>query len=142
MSGGLAAACLLIFSACTTVVMESSTEVRPSRYAVLEFTQQLATHDSAIAYAKRALAAEQIKLHPAETQSAAVTGGPVHFAAETGLPALEATVIINTTTSGTETKFRILTTAVLNAGEVGGVDARLMALSQRLARRIESMINP
>ena len=132
----------LLFAACTTVVMESSSEVRPSRYAIIEFTQQLAAQDSAVAYAKRALAAEQISLVRAETQGPIVTGGPVAFAADSTLPKLDARVTISATTTGTATKFRIYATSVLNAGEVGGVDARLLALTQRLARRIESMINP
>ena len=135
-------AAVLLVAACTQVVVESSNEVRPSRYALIEFTQQLAAHDSAVAYARRALQAEQLELQPVNSESGVVIGGPARFAAEAELPALEATVTISTITRGTETKFRIYASATLQPNEVGGIDPRLMSLAQRLAQRIESMIAP
>src|SRR5687767_13526658 len=99
--------CALLMGGCRTVVVESTSEVRPSRYAAIEFTRQLAHPDSAVAYARRALAAEQLKLQPGSTDGRVVMAGPVRFAVEADQPALEATVSINTVTSGADTKFRI-----------------------------------
>jgi len=132
--------CTLLLAACRTVVVESTNEVRPSRYAAIEFTKQLAHPDSAVAYAKRAMAAEQLKLQPGSTDGGVVMSRPVRFAAEGDQPALEATVSINTVTSGADTKFRIFASSVVEPNVIGGVDARLVALARRLAGRIEQMI--
>lgn len=132
------AACVLL-SSCRTVVVESTNEVRPSRYAVVEVTRQLSSPDSAVAYAKRALAAEQLKLQPGNNEGGVVMAGPARFAAEGDQPALEATVTINTVTSGSDTKFRIFASSVVEPNVIGGVDPRLMALAQRLVRHIEQM---
>jgi hypothetical protein len=132
------AACMLL-SSCRTVVVESTNEVRPSRYAVVEVTRQLISPDSAVTYAKRALAAEQLKLKPGNTEGGVVIAGPARFAAEGEQPALEATVTINTVTSGSDTKFRIFASSVVEPNVIGGVDPRLTALAQRLIRHIEQM---
>lgn len=131
-------ACVLL-SSCRTVVVESTNEVRPSRYAVVEVTRQLISPDSAVTYAKRALAAEQLKLKPGNNEGGVVIAGPARFAAEGDQPALEATVTINTVTSGSDTKFRIFASSVVEPNVIGGVDPRLTALAQRLVRHIEQM---
>ncbi len=134
-------ALVLLTSSCMKVVETTTTsEIRPMRYAILEFTPQLAAPDSALAYARRALAAENIKLIPGEASSAVVEGGPVHFDAAGELPALDANIAINAVTQGTATKFRVYASAVMPAGAVGGVDPRLMQLVERISRHIESMI--
>jgi hypothetical protein len=138
-SGLNALAASLLLAACTQVVVESTQEVRPSRYAAVEVTRQLVSPDSAVTYAKRALAAEKLKLQPGNNEGGVVIAGPARFAAEGEQPALEATVTINTVTSGNDTKFRIFASAVVEPNIVGGVDPRLMALAQRLARHIEQM---
>jgi hypothetical protein len=128
---------------CTRVVdIGTTSEVRPMRYAILEFTQNLAAQDSAFAYARRTLAAENIKLMREDRATGTVEGGPIHFAADGDQPALDATVTITTNTQGTASKFRVYSSAVMPAGAIGGVDARLSALVQKLAKRIESMIAP
>ena len=132
----------IVMAACTQVVVDTTHEVRPNRYAILEFTQQLASHDSAIAYAQRAVLAEGLKLQRAGDKPAPVVTQPVHFAAEGELPALDATIRITSVTSGSETRFRIFASAELKPSEVGGVDARLMSLIDRLAKRLDSLIAP
>ena len=132
----------LVWTACTQVVTSTTSEVRPMRYALIEFTQQLAAADSAVTYAKRALAAEQIKLQPGDVSGGVVVGGPLHFNAEGDHPALDATITITAMTRGAETKYRIYAASVMPAGAIGGVDARLMALVQKMARNINSMIAP
>ena len=129
-------------TACTQVVTSTTSEVRPMRYALVEFTQQLAAQDSATAYAQRALGAEKIKLQPGDISGGVVSGGPVHFNAEGEQPVLDATVTITAMTRGAETKYRIYASSVMPAGAIGGVDPRLMALVQRLSRHISSMIAP
>jgi hypothetical protein len=133
---GLVAALALIGGACTQVVVESTSEVRPSRYAVLEVTRPLLSQDSAVVYVKRALAAEQLKLQPGNNEGGVIIAGPARFAAEGDQPALEATVTINYVNSTSETKFRIFASSVVEPSVVGGVDARLTALARRLAGHI------
>ena len=124
-------------TACTRVVETRTTsEIRPMRYAILEVTHQLASADSAMAYAKRALAAENLKLMREDRATGTVEGGPVHFDAEGDQPALDATVTVTANTQGSATKFRVYASAVLPAGAVGGVDPRLMLLVQRVSARI------
>jgi hypothetical protein len=132
----------LLLTACTQVVTSTTSEVRPMRYALIEFTQQLAAHDSAVAYSRRALAAEQVKLQPGDVSGGVVVGGPLHFNAEGDQPVLDATITITSMTRGAETKYRIYAASVMPVGAIGGVDARLMALVQRMARNINSMIAP
>ncbi len=141
MTKPLLVSCMLLsVMACTRVVTTTTQEVRPMRYALLEVTHRLATPDSALAYARRALAAEQIPLQPNDAATGGVTGGPVHFAADGELPGLNATVTITATTLAPETRFRVYASAVLAADQVGGVDPRLTALAQRISKRIESLI--
>ena len=124
---------------CTRVVETRTTqEIRPMRYAILEFTQQVAAQDSPIEYAKRALAAENLKLIREDRATGTVEGGPVHIAAEGDLPALDATVTITAQMEGSASKFRVYASAVLPAGAVGGLDARLSALVQRISGRIQA----
>jgi hypothetical protein len=135
-------ACLLGTAACTQVVTSTTSEIRPMRYALVEFTQQLAAHDSAVAYAKRALTAEKIAVQPGDVSGGVVVGGPLHFNAEGDHPVLDATITITAMTRGSETKYRIYAASVMPAGAIGGVDARLMSLVQRLSRHINSMVSP
>ena len=132
----------ILVAGCTQVVVDTTHEVRPNRYAILEFTQQLASHDSAIAYAQRAVLAEGLKLQRGGEKPAPVVSEPVHFAADGALPALDATIRITSVTSGSETRFRLFASAELKPNEVGGVDTRLMSLLERLAKRLDSLIAP
>ena len=129
-------------AACTQVVTSTTSEIRPMRYALIEFTQQLAAHDSAVAYAKRAFAAEKIALQPGDVSGGVVVGGPLHFNAEGDQPVLDATITITSMTRGAETKYRIYAASVMPSGAVGGVDPRLMSLVQRLSQHINSMVSP
>ena len=122
---------------CTRVVdVRTTSEIRPMRYAIVEVTSQAVSQDSAIAHAKRALAAENLKLIREDRATGTVEGGPVHIAAEGDQPALDATVTITANVEGTAGKFRIYASAVMPAGAVGGVDARLTALVRRIAARL------
>lgn len=134
----LLAACLA--TACTQVVTSTTSEVRPTRYALVDLTQPLALHDSAVAYAMRALSIEKIKVQPGEASKGVIIAGPVHFDAEGEQPALDATITVTATTQGSDSKFRIFATSVMPADAIGGVDPRLMALVQRLSRHIDAMI--
>ncbi len=60
----------------------------------------------------------------------------MHVGADGDQPALDATVTITSNLQGTAGKFRVYASAVLPAGAVGGVDARLTALVQRISGRI------
>ena len=126
----------LTATACTRVVdVRTTSEIRPMRYAIVEVTHVLAA-DSAMAYAKRALASENIKLIREEPATGTVEGGPVRIAAEGDQPSLDATVTITSNVQGTAGKFRVYASGVLPAGAVGGVDARLTALVRRISERI------
>ncbi|HEY0306000.1 MAG TPA: hypothetical protein VGC44_13600, partial [Longimicrobiales bacterium] len=128
---------LAVVAGCTRVVETRTTsEIRPMRYAILEVTRAVAAQDSAIAMAKRALAAENLKLLREERATGTVEGGPVRMAAEGDQPALDATVTITANAQGPATRFRIYASAVLAAGAVGGVDPRLTALVQRVSQGI------
>lgn len=128
---------VLVAASCTRVVETRTTsEIRPMRYAILEVTREVAAQDSAIAMAKRALAAENLKLLREERATGTVEGGPVRMAAEGDQPALDATVTITANAQGTAAKFRIYASAVLAVGAVGGVDPRLTALVQRVSQGI------
>ena len=125
---------------CTRVVdVRTTSEIRPMRYAIEEITAPIASQDSAIAYAKRALAAENLKLMREERSTGTVEAGPVHFNAEGDQPALDATVTITANAQGAESKFRIYASAVMPAGTVGGVDARLTELVRRISMRIRTV---
>jgi hypothetical protein len=133
---------MLVVAACTQVVTSTTTEVRPMRYALIEFTQQLASHDSAVAYARRALLAERIAVQPGDASTGVVTGGPLRFSAEGDQPALDATINITAMTRGAATTYRIYAASVMPAGTIGGVDPRLLAVVQRLGKHINSMVSP
>jgi hypothetical protein len=123
--------------ACTRVVdVRTTSEVRPMRYAITEFTAGAVPPDSALAYAKRALAAENIAIMREEVATGTVEGGPVHFDAAGDEPALDATVTITAQPQSSGSRFRVYASAVLPAGAVGGVDARLTALVERLKGRV------
>ena len=130
-------ALVLIASACTRVVdVRTTSEVRPMRYAITEVTADIGSQDTAVAIAKRALAAENIAIMREAVATGTVEGGPVHFDAAGDQPALDATVTITAQTQGTGTRFRVYASAVLPAGAVGGLDGRLKALADRVSARI------
>lgn len=130
---------VLVLSACRTVVT-TTTEIRPSRYAVLEFTR-LVSPDSVVAYAKRAVTAENLKVRSVDQAAATVTAGPRLFARTDSLPALEAQVTISAEASGPETRVRIVVSSPVEAGQRGGVDARLMQMAQQIEQRLEAAIH-
>jgi hypothetical protein len=124
-------------TACTRVVeTRTTTEIRPMRYALLEFTSQLVRQDSAMVVAKRAFARENIKLLREVQATGTIEGGPIHFMAEGDQPALDATVTITSSMDGSASRFRIYASAVLPAGAVGGIDPRLTAFVERVAKGI------
>lgn len=127
-------------TACTQVVTSTTSEVRPTRYALVDLTQPVASQDSAVAYAKRALVLEKIRIQPGDASKGVIVGGPVRFNAEGEQPALDATITVTATTQGSESKFRIFATSVMPADAIGGVDPRLTALVRRLSGHIDSMI--
>lgn len=130
---------LLLLGACTRVVTETSSELRSSRYAALEFTRQV-SRDSVIAFAQRVLAAENVKLQAVDRAAGTIKAGPAEFAATTDQPALHAELNINAQAAGMETRIRIYATSLVDRGRTGGPDARLMALVQRIQERLEVLI--
>ena len=129
---------VLGLTACKTVVT-TTTDIRPARYAVLEFERPL-SHDNAVAYAQQALKAEKIKIESVDEEKATVIGGPQKIAATGGQPALEATITITATTTGANSRVRIYATSVIEKDAMGGVDARLMELAQRIEKRMDLLI--
>lgn len=130
--------CALLLTACRTVVT-TTTEVRPSRYAVLEFTRPV-SHDSIMAFAKRAVTAESIKIQQVDEDGGTLMAGPVNIAAVDGQPALAATVTISAQTSGATTRVRLFASSVVEPEVLGGTDARLMSLIQRIEQQLDRMI--
>ena len=128
----------LLLSGCKTVVT-TTTEIRPSRYAVLEFTRPV-SHDSIMAYAQRAVAAENIKVQQIDSDGGTVMAGPVKFPSADGQPALDATVTISAQTTGATTRVRLFASSPIEPEKVGGVDARLMTLIQRIEQQLDKMI--
>lgn len=126
---------LLVTSACTRVVTTSTTEIRPSRYAVLDFEQQV-PRDSMFNQLRRAVEAEGINVRDADRETGIITAGPVRIAASADQPALDAELSISTQAVGRNSRVRIFASAVLAAGQMGGKDARLMELAQRVERRL------
>jgi len=126
---------LLLLPGCRTVVT-TTTEVRPSRYAVVEFTRAVA-RDSALAYAVAALKAENLKIQQLNREQGSVVAGPMAVPAENGLPALQALITVTTSTSGSEVTVRITSSATLEPDQTGGTDPRLRAIVERIRRRIE-----
>lgn len=123
---------------CKTVVT-TTTEIRPSRYAALEFTRPV-SHDRIVQYAQQALRAENIKIQSVDSDAGTVSGGPVKFAGTADAPELDATVTITTNTTGANTTVRIYTSSAIKQNEVGGQDPRLMELAQRIEKRLDTLI--
>ncbi|HEX6559719.1 MAG TPA: hypothetical protein VF021_09665 [Longimicrobiales bacterium] len=131
-------AMLVLMSACRTVVT-TTTEVRPSRYAVVEFTRQIAP-DSVLVYAARSAQAENLTIQKVDREAGTVIAGPVKIAESAGLPALEALITIAARSSGPETTVRITASSAVEANQMGGTDARLMELVQRVQKHMEEQI--
>lgn len=120
---------------CKTVVT-TTTEVRPSRYAVVEFTRLLPI-DSVLVYARRAAEAESLKIQRVDRSTGSVVAGPVQYAASNELPALDALVTIAALATGPETRVRITASSAVEANQTGGTDVRLAELVQRVQKRFE-----
>lgn len=134
----MAVVLMAALTGCRTVVT-TTTEVRPSRYAVLEFTRPV-SHDSIIAYARRAVTAENLKVQSVDAAAGVVRAGPVKLAATADLPELEADVTVSAATQGATTTVRIFASGPVKQTEKGGTDARLMQLAQRIENRLDAMI--
>lgn len=132
------AAALVLLAACKTVVT-TTTEVRPSRYAGIEFTREV-SHDAIMDYAARAVQQERLNVQQIDEDGGTLSAGPVKFAAEGDQPALDATVTISTKTTGNETRIRIFASSVIEQDEIGGQDARLASLVQRVNQRLDALI--
>jgi hypothetical protein len=128
----------MLMASCKTVTT-TTTEIRPSRYAVLEFTRPV-SHDSIMAYAARAVSAESIKIQQIDDDGGTLMAGPVKFPAQNGQPGLAATVTISTQTSGATTRIRIFASSAVEPETMGGTDARLMSLVQRIEKQLDRMI--
>lgn len=129
---------LLLLAGCKTVTT-TTTEIRPTRFAILEFSRPV-SHDSIVAYAQRVLKEHNLKIQSIDRDGGIITGGPIKYPARDGLPALDATVTISAQTSGAESRVRIYAASVLEANQKGGVDARLMELAQKIQGRLNQMI--
>ena len=129
---------MIVLIGCKTVVT-TTTEIRPSRYAVLEFTRPV-SHDSIMAFAQRAVIAENLKVQQVDEDGGTVMAGPVKYGEKDGLPALDATVTISAQTTGVETRVRLFASSPVAPETVGGTDARLMALIQRIEQQLDRMI--
>jgi hypothetical protein len=129
---------VLAMAGCKTVTT-TTTEIRPARYAVLEFTRPV-SRDSIAAYAERAVRDEKLPVLSIDRTTGEVNAGPVKYAATAELPALNATVAITSTTQGGTSTVRIHASSTLEQNQVGGVDSRLMELVQRIERRLDVMI--
>lgn len=129
---------LLFLAACKTVVT-TTTEIRPSRYAAVEFTRQV-SHDRIMTLAREAVVAEKLKLLQVDHAGGVVTAGPATFAAEAGQPALAATVTVSTQTTGNETRVRIFASSTIEPDEIGGRDPRLSELTARISARLNQLI--
>lgn len=132
---------LLAVSCMRTVSTTTTSEVRPLRYALTDVATELTNADSALAIARQALTAEDIKLLPASEEQT-VRGGPIHFAADGELPVLDAELTISLLPDRSPLRYRVYASAVMPAGAIGGVDPRLMALTKRVAQRIQNLITP
>ena len=134
----VAMSAVLALSACKTVVT-TTTEIRPSRYAGVEFTRQV-SRDAIMNYAERAMREENVRVQKIDEAAATVTGGPVKFAAAADEPSMEATITISTETRHNETRIRVFASSLLEEDQIGGKDARLALLVQRVSERIDSLI--
>ncbi|HUP89629.1 MAG TPA: GGDEF domain-containing protein [Longimicrobiales bacterium] len=131
-------AVLMMLSACKTVVT-TTTEIRPARYAVLEFTRPV-SHDNIVKFAQQAVRAENLKVQSVDADKAIVMAGPLKMAATGGQPALEALITISAETSGANTRVRIYASSPVEQNQIGGTDARLMDLAQRIEKRLDVLI--
>lgn len=131
-------ALLLLLAGCRTVTT-TTTEIRPTRFAVLEFSRPV-SHDRFVAYARQALTEQNLKIQSVDDEAGVLTAGPVKYAATNELPPLDATVTISAQTQGAESKVRIYASSVLEPGEKGGVDPRLMELAQKIQWRLNQLI--
>ena len=127
----------LFLSGCKTVVT-STTELRPSRYAVTEFARPLLP-DSFMIQARRAVVAEGLTVQREDRSVPSVTTAAIKVPATGNEPALDAVVVLSLETRGAEHWIRVLASALLAQGQVGGQDARLAALVQRIRQRIETL---
>ena len=132
------AVALVMMAGCKTVVT-TTTEIRPNRYAGIEFAR-IASRDSIMAYAARALEQEQMKVLRVDAAAGTVMSGPVMYAAEGNQPALEATVTITTQATGDAVRIRIFASSMLEQNQVGGEDPRLVSLVQRVNKRLDTFI--
>jgi hypothetical protein len=133
--------CLVLvtmLAACKTVVT-TTTEIRPSRYAGIEFTRQV-SHDAIMKYAVQAVKAENLDVQQVDENSGTITAGPANYPASAGEPALNATVTISAQTTGNETRIRIFASSTLEQNQTGGKDARLASLVQRLNQGLDTLI--
>jgi hypothetical protein len=129
---------LIALAGCKTVVT-TTTEIRPSRYAAIEFTRQV-SHDAVMRYAAQAVKAENLNVQHIDQDGGTLTAGPAKYPAAGDEPALDATVTISTETTGNETRIRIFASSALEQNQVGGKDARLASLVQRVNQRLDTLI--
>jgi hypothetical protein len=132
------AALLVMLAGCKTVVT-TTTEIRPSRYAAIEFTRQV-SHDAVMKYAAQAVEAENLNVQQIDQDGGTLTAGPAKYPATADGPALDATLMISTETTGNETRIRIFASSAIEQDQVGGKDARLASLVQRVNQRMDTLI--
>ena|SRR5687767_1385856 len=129
---------LFMLAGCKTVVT-TTTEIRPSRYAGIEFTRQV-SHDAIMKYAEQAVKAENLIVQQIDQDGGTLTAGPARYPATADQPALDATLTISTQTTGNETRVRIFASSTLEQNQIGGKDARLASLVQRVNERLDALI--
>lgn len=129
---------LILLAGCKTVVT-TTTEVRPSRYAAVEIMRRV-SRDSVMDYAARAVQQESLKVQKVDRVAGTLSAGPARFAAAADQPALEATLTISAQQLGDDTRIQILASSVLAENEIGGQDARLVSLVQRVKQRLDALI--
>lgn len=129
---------LVVLAGCKTVVT-TTTEIRPSRYAAIEFTRQV-SHDAVMKYAAQAVKAENLNVQQIDQDGGTLTAGPARYPATAEEPALDATLTISTETTGNETRIRIFASSAIEQNQVGGKDARLASLVQRVNQRLDTLI--
>lgn len=129
---------LVLSSGCRTVVT-TTTEIRPARYAVLEFTRPV-SHDNIVRFAQAAVRAEKLKVQSVDPDKAIVMAGPIKMPASQGQPALEASITISAETNGANSRVRIYASSPVEQNEKGGTDARLMELAQRIEKQLDVLI--
>ena len=133
-----ACALLLVVAGCKTVVT-TTTEIRPSRYAAIEVTRQV-SHDAIMKYAAQAVTAENLSVQQVDQDGGTLTAGPARYPATDDQPALDATLTISTQTTGNETRIRIFASSAIEQNQIGGKDARLASLVQRVNQRLDTLI--